>query len=181
MFCLLRICMDVTDTYHMQLSPKGKNPNAVVKVKSIFWKAWQLLSQNAFSNSHQWKMGAISRWLSFFLSWLSTAFSFFILPINLCYLSCFFFYLIIRKSWRTLRSSFLTGPKINNCQKEVANYPSIRIWTRTWVGFAKKMIRMMQSYSKVHQWGENNLEVEIELFTQSSSSSFRMRHSGWKF
>ena len=31
------------------------------------------------------------------------------------------------------------------------------------------MIRMMQSYSKVHQWGENNLEVEIELFTLSSS------------
>ena len=45
------------------------------------------------------------------------------------------------------------------------------------------MIRMMQSYSKVHQWGENNLEVEIELFTQSSSasSSFRRIHTGGKF
>ena len=75
MFCLLRICMDVTDTYHMQLSPKGKNPNAVVKVKSIFWK-----HGSCFHKTH-FQILISEKWVQFqddfhFFSWLSTAFSF---------------------------------------------------------------------------------------------------------
>ena len=128
MFCLLVLRRNSygCDRY-LSYAARKKVPNAVevvVKVKSIFWK----LSQNAFSKVkngcnlqmtfiffnvvvNSFLANYICSFVTFFFTW----------PINLCYLSSFSSSVI-----RNLRelSSFLTGPKINNCQKEVANYPT---------------------------------------------------------